>query len=216
MLGDLLVFREQIEQRTFLPNRLAADLVDEVVRVIATEVGTETHHHRLRNDESVRHVEHFAHSLRVDLQPAQNKPCLLERTGREAKGLRQHDPFDFPRTRRTLVIGDHRVEQRGRVLPNHRDRRMDVARGDRIALLRHRAARAATRGERLVDLADLRLHHQLHVHRELAERSADQAEKAAHFGDRVADCVPCDQRLRKTELLHQRLLRFHRALFDRG
>ena len=57
--------------------------------------------------------------------------------------------------------------------------------------------------ERLVDFADLGLHHQLHVHRELAERAADEPEEAADLGDRVADRVPGDRRLGEAELVHQ-------------
>jgi hypothetical protein len=40
---------------------------------------------------------------------------------------------------------------------------------------------------RLEDFADFGLHHQLHVHGELAERAADQAKQRAGLGDVVAD-----------------------------
>ena len=66
-------------------------------------------------------------------------------------------------------------------------------------------------GEGLVDLADFRLHHQLDVHAQLAERAADQPEEGAHLGDVVADGVPCDHRLREAQFRHQAGLRFHRA-----
>ena len=38
------------------------------------------------------------------------------------------------------VVRDHGIHQRGRVLPHHRDRGVDVAARDGVALLRHRAA----------------------------------------------------------------------------
>jgi hypothetical protein len=113
------------------------------------------------------------------------------------------------------VVGDHCVEKRGRVLPDHRDRRVDVARRDRVALLRHGAARAAARRERLVDLADLGLHHQFHVHRQLAERSADQAEEASDFGDAVSSGMPGDRRLPETQLGHDFGLHLESAVLDR-
>ena len=46
--------------------------------------------------------------------------------------------------------------------------------------------------ERLVHLGDLVLHHELDVHRDLAERPADEAEEAADFGNAVAHRVPGD------------------------
>ena len=136
-----------------------------------------------------------AHRLRVDLEPFEHEARLLERAGHQAERLGQHDPFDLPRAGRALVVGDHRVHQRGGMLAHHRDRGVDVAARDRVALLRHRAARAAAVRERLVDLADLGLHHQLDVHAELAERAADEAEEGADLGDVVADRVPGDHRL---------------------
>ena len=71
-------------------------------------------------------------------------------------------------------------------------------------------------GEGLVDLADFRLHHELHVHAQLAERAADQAEEGADLGDVVADGVPGDHRLREAQFLHQAGLGFHRTGLQRS
>src|SRR5213079_627415 len=101
-------------------------------------------------------------------------------------------------------------------LPNDRDRRVDITGRDRVALLRHRAARASARREWFVNFAHFSLHHQLYVHRKLSERAADEAEEAPDFGDRVADRVPRDERLREPKLLHEALLCLNRALLDRG
>ena len=65
--------------------------------------------------------------------------------------------------------------------------------------------------ERFVDLADFCLHHQLHVHAQLAERAADQAEEAADLGDVVAYRVPGDVGLAQAQFFHQPGLRLHRA-----
>ena len=70
-------------------------------------------------------------------------------------------------------------------------------------------------GEWLVHFADFGLHHQLDVHRQLAERAADEPQEAADLGDGVANRVPRDQRLREAELFHQPLLRLHRTFLDR-
>ncbi len=121
--------------------------------------------------------------------PRKHEPRLLQRAGDQAERLRQHDPLDLPRSRRALVIGDHRVHQRRRMLAHDRDRGVDVAARDRIALLRHRAARSAARRERLVHLGDLVLHHQLDVHRDLAERPAHEAEEGADVSAMVSRTV---------------------------
>src|SRR6185295_5641638 len=66
-----------------------------------------------------------------------SRPSSTNRVCFSAPAVRQDDPFDLPRSRRAFVIGDHRVHQSGGVLANHGHRRMDVAGGTRIALLRH-------------------------------------------------------------------------------
>ena len=101
------------------------------------------------------------------------------------------------------------------MLAHDADGGMDVAAGDRVALLRHRAAAAAAVVVGLEDLADLGLHHQLDVHAELAQRAADEAQQRAGLGDVVADRVPGDHGLLQAELGAQAGLRLHRALFQR-
>ena len=156
-----------------------------------------------------------AHRLGVDLEPLHDGPGLLQRTGHEAERLREHDPLDLPRPGGPLVVGDHGVHQRGGVLADHGDGGVDVAAADRVALLRHGAARSAAVRERLVDLADLGLHHQLDVHAELAERPADQPEEGTDLGDVVADRVPGDDRLLQAELGAQAGLGLHRPGLER-
>src|SRR3712207_8458934 len=59
------------------------------------------------------------------------------------------------------------------------------------------------------DLTDLRLHHELHIHGQLAEGAAHQTEKAANLRDRVADGVPSDDGLGEAQFLHQPGLGLH-------
>ena len=68
------------------------------------------------------------------------------------------------------MIFDHRVEEGRHQLANHRHTGMNVIAGDRIALLWHGTAGAAIFGIGLEDLTDLRLHQQLHIGRDLAQR----------------------------------------------
>ena len=56
--------------------------------------------------------------------------------------------------------------------------RDDQLAGDRVALLRHGRGGAAALHERLEHLADLGLHHQHHVGRDLGEAAGDEAEEA--------------------------------------
>src|SRR5881628_398412 len=60
------------------------------------------------------------------------------------------------------------------------------------------------------------VHHQLDIHRQLAERAGDQAEEAADLRNRVALRVPGDRRLRKAQLLHQSGLGLEPALAEGG
>ena len=68
----------------------------------------------------------------------------------------------------------------------------------------------------LIDLLDLGLHHQLHVERDLAAHTGDEAEEAADLGDAVAHGVPGDFRLAEAEFLHQRGLHVEPARAERG
>ncbi len=70
--------------------------------------------------------------------------------------------------------------------------------------------------ERLVDLLDLGLHHQLDVEGDLPAHAGDEAEEAADLGDAVAHGVPGDLRLAEAELLHQRCLHLEAAAAERG
>ena len=88
--------------------------------------------------------------------------------------------------------------------------------GHRIALLRHGAARAASRFRRLRSLAHLGLHHQLDVGRKFGEGAGHHREEAADLGERVAMGMPCDFRLAQVQLLHQFALHFETARAERG
>src|SRR5579863_1256229 len=97
------------------------------------------------------------------------------------------------------------------MLTDHRRAGMDIAAGNRVSLLRHRAARTSAVSEGFEDFADLRLHHQLDVGRELAERGRYERQKSADFRNAVADGVPRDVRLTEPKFFHQVRLRLERA-----
>ena len=70
--------------------------------------------------------------------------------------------------------------------------------------------------EGLVDLGDLGLHEELHVHGNLAERAGQEPEKAGDLADAVAHRVPGDFRLGEAEFLHQRGLHLETVSAERG
>ena len=114
------------------------------------------------------------------------------------------------------MVGDRGFEQGGDVLAHQRDGGVDIEAGDGIALLRHRARRSARLVERLVDLGDLGLHQELHVHGNLAERAGEESEKAGDLADAVAHRVPGDVGLAEAELLHHRGLHLEAIGAERG
>ena len=69
VLGDLGVLGQQVEQRSLLLDRDAADVIHQVVRDLASDVGRQAHHHCLGDDQAVRHVEVGAHALDIDFKP---------------------------------------------------------------------------------------------------------------------------------------------------
>ena len=137
MLGDFGILREQLEQRLAGGGDFAADVVDEVVGALASEMRAEPHHHRLRDDHAVGEIEIDAHALGVDLEPFDQEPGLRQRARREQKDFGQCDPLDLPRPGRALVIGDGGLEQGGDVLAHQRGGGMDIEARDRVAFLRH-------------------------------------------------------------------------------
>ena len=213
---DLRVLGQQVEEGAAGPQHLAADVVDEVVRALAAERRPQPHHHRLGDHQPLGRVQVRAHPRGIDLQALEDEPALRQGAGRQDEDLGQHDPLDLPGAGRALVVRDHRVEQGRHVLAHDPDAGVDVGGGDRVALLRHGAGRAAALGEGLEDLLDLGLHHQLDVRRHLAERAGDQAEEAADLGDPVAHRVPGDLGLAEAELLHQPRLDLEAPRAERG
>src|SRR5262249_13047153 len=69
MLGDLRVLRQQLEERLAGGGNLAADVVDEVMGALASEMRTEPHHHGLRDDHAAGEIEIGAHALGIHLDP---------------------------------------------------------------------------------------------------------------------------------------------------
>ncbi len=114
------------------------------------------------------------------------------------------------------MILDHRVKESRHELANHRHAGMNVIAGDRIALLRHRTTGAPIFGIGFVYLADLCLHEQLHIGRDLAQRPGHQSQEAADLGDRVACRVPGDLWLTEPEFGHQSLLNIQAVCAERG
>ncbi len=136
----------------------------------------ERHRDRLGNDEPVRHVDVRAHPHDVDRHALGNRARLREGGRCQDEDLRQGDLLALPRARRAFVIAHHRFEHERRQRA-HAARRGDrVFARDRVALLRHRARAAAAGRVGLEHLADLRLHQQHDVGRELRDAAARDCE----------------------------------------
>src|SRR5262249_28003677 len=81
--GNLLVGGKEVDQRLAARRGLAADIVDEVVRALATEMWPEPHHHLFRNDRAAGQVEIRAHARSIDLQAFDDVAGLSQGAGAE-------------------------------------------------------------------------------------------------------------------------------------
>ena len=216
MARDLGVLRQQIEQRSAGLHDLSTNIVDEIMRPLASEMRREPHHDGFRDDQPVCQIEIGAHARRINLEAGNEIAALRQRAGCQQEDLRQRDPLDLPGTGRPLVIGDGGLQQRGGVLAHQRGGGVDVKARDRIALLRHGARRAARLVERLEHLGDFGLHQELHVHRQLAEGSGHEPEETADLADAVTHRMPSDLRLAEGKLHHQGRLHLEAVGAERG
>ena len=81
VFADFLVFDEQVDQRAASFHDVAANVVDQVVRFVATEVGAESHYYRFRHDQAFGDIEVLAHFLLIDLQALGEEPRLRKSAG---------------------------------------------------------------------------------------------------------------------------------------
>ncbi len=98
---------------------------------------------------------------------------MRDRSCGQHEYLRQGEHFALPRSRRPLMILDHRTEHQRHERVNASRGGKDVLAGDRIAFLRHRRRAAATSLVRLEQLGDFRLRQQNDIGRDLGEAAAD-------------------------------------------
>src|SRR5438094_7735131 len=68
MLADLWIVRQEIEHGRSAGRDLTTDVIDEVMRALAPEIGPEPHHHGFRNDRAMGDVEVLPHAFLVDLE----------------------------------------------------------------------------------------------------------------------------------------------------
>src|SRR5262249_55252304 len=83
--ADLFVLRQQVDQRLVGPRHLPADVVDEVVRALATEMRAETHHDGFGDDGAPGEIEIGPHAVGVDLESRQHELGLRQRAGGQEK-----------------------------------------------------------------------------------------------------------------------------------
>ena len=163
-----------------------------------------------------RGIEIAPHARRIDHQALEHRAGVMQRAGGEREGLRQRDPLGMPRAGRALVVLHHGVQHDRDQLAHVPGAGEHELAGDRVALLRHRAAAAAPLLVGLRDLADLGLHQERDVGRDLAERAGQQAEEARDLCQAVAADVPGDRRRLQAELLGERLHHADAVRAERG
>ena len=193
--GDGRGFEQYVEQGPVGLDRRPAGVIDEIMRLVAAGVRGQPHHHRFRHDQAMRHGQVSRHPAGIDAQPAQQEPRLAERPGGIAEGFRQRHPLEMPRAGRALEIGDERIECQAGMLAQDLGRGEDQLAGNRIALLRHRRARAAAGGKGFGRLAELGRRHQHQVIGDLGEAAGDEGQHLDRLGDAVAGGVPGDRRV---------------------
>ena len=80
------------------------------MRLIPAGMGRQAHHHRLGDDQAVRHVEVLGHALRVDNQAAHHEGGLIQRAGGVTKAFGQGDPLGVPGASGAFEIADQGIE----------------------------------------------------------------------------------------------------------
>lgn len=189
---DFFILAQQIQQRPLFDLRPPTEVVDEVVGVLPSQLGAQTHHDRLGDDGPVGHAEVGHHGVLVNLEPLDEVGGLFQRGVGQGRDLGQHDPLHLPGSGAAFVVLDHGLEQGGGELPGRGRHGGDVGAGDRVAFLGHGAARPAVRHVRLGDLGHLGLRQQFHVQRELGAGRREHGAQRAELGDPVALRVPRD------------------------
>ena len=180
-------------------DRLLARFLDDQLRLMRAELGAERHRHRLDHDQALRDVEIAAHALGIDLEPLRELGDGGERAGGDQQQRRDGMPLRLPAAEAALVLlhlaGDDGGEQ---VRRDGRGRDADGG-GVGIALVRQVDGFAAVRARRLVRFADLGLHQQRDVARDLAAGAGEDRERGGDLGEPVAVGVPGRVRRRQVE-----------------
>ena len=148
VLRDFRHGGQRFGQRAALLVDGAAGVVHDVVRLLPTDVRRHAHHHGLGHDQALGDAEVVRHAGLVDDQPAERELGLMQRARGQDEALGNRDPFGMPRAGGALEVLHHRVDHQPGVLAHRLRRREHQLAGDRIALLRHRAAapRPLTKG----------------------------------------------------------------------
>ena len=184
-------------------DRLLAGRLDQMVRVALADLFGQRHRHRFRHDQSARRVEIDAHARGVDFQPLGDIDDRRQRARGDQQQRRQRRPFRVPGTGAALVVLHLRRKDRRREIGGHGGRRQRTGGRNRIALVRHGGGAAAAFAGWFERFADIGLHHQRNVARDLAAGAGDDGEHRGRFRDAVAVGVPGRVGQRQLELLRQ-------------
>ena len=176
-----------------------------MVRLGASQMRGQAHHHRLGHDQPVRQIEVAPHPRGIDHHALGDGARLEQCTMGQHEGLRDGERLGLPRAGGALVVLRHGAQHQRHQRLHAARRRQDVFRGDRVALLRHGGGRAAPGDIGFGDLADLGLAEQDDVGGELGEAAADDAEEADGLRQRLAADMPGRRRRGQVQFRRQPL-----------
>ena len=140
----------------------------------------------------------------VDLEPFGDVDDGGERARGDQHQRRQRRPFRMPGTGAALMVLHLRGKDRRGEIGRHGRGAERACGGDRVALVRHGRGAAAAFARGLEGFADIGLHHQRDVARDLAAGAGEDRKHRRRFRDAVAMGVPGRFGQRQLELARQR------------
>ena len=203
MFGDLRLVCQHVVQVFFLGHGLLAGGLDEMMSLALADLFGERKRHGFGHDQPVCGVEIGTHSRHVDFQAFGDIDNGSQGARGDQQQARQGRPFCVPRSGAAFVILYLGCEHRRRQIGRHGGRGQCGGGRDRIALVRHGRRAAAAFACRFERLADIGLHHQRHVARDLAAGACDDRQHRGCIRKAIAMGVPGRIGQRQIKLLRE-------------
>ena len=212
---DPRIVQEEPSERHALLHGVHAQLVDDLVGLLAADVSSQRQHHGLAREAPVQELEVLPHPLRVHVEAGEDSPRRPEHPGQQARGLGQDRLLGHPRPLVPLVGGHQALEGRRNLRVKQSAQRHDVLARRRVALVGHGAGSDLAAVERLLHLRHLGSLELDDLVRDLRQGAADQRVGADGLGDPVPGGMPGDLRDGQAEILADERLELETLLADR-